>query len=65
MNNGKQTIILVFAIPECCNTRNNIKLLTVYHTYIYCTYVLYGQHVSTYYKVIFRPLYTNTGSVFV
>jgi hypothetical protein len=29
------------------NVNNNIKLLTVQHTYIYCTYVLYGQHVST------------------
>jgi hypothetical protein len=30
MNSHTQTIILVFAIPECCNINNNIKLLTSY-----------------------------------
>jgi hypothetical protein len=34
---------------------NSTKLLSVKHTYIYCTSVLHGQHVSTYYKAIFRP----------
>ena len=42
---------LVLAVPECCNINNNTKLLTVQHTYIYCTYIVYGQHVSTYHKV--------------
>jgi hypothetical protein len=53
-------ITLVFAIPECCKINNNTKLLSVKHTYIYCTYVLHGQHVSTHHWVIIRPLYTNT-----
>jgi hypothetical protein len=45
---------LVFTIPECCNTNNNsTKLFSVKHTYIYCTCILHGQHVSTYQKVIF------------
>jgi hypothetical protein len=49
-------ITLVLAVPECCNISNNsTKLLSVKHTYIYCTCVLHGQHVSTYHKVIFRP----------
>jgi hypothetical protein len=50
---------LVFAIPECCNINNNITLLSVKHTYIYCTYVLHGQHVSTHHRVIIRALYTT------
>jgi hypothetical protein len=34
----------MLAIPECCNINNNTKILSVKHTYIYCTYVLHGQH---------------------
>jgi hypothetical protein len=34
--------------------------LSVKHTYIYCTYVLHRQHVSTHHRVIIRPLYTIT-----
>ena len=46
--------------PSVVNINNNTKLLSVKHTYIYCTYVLHGQHVSTHHRVIIRPLYTNT-----
>jgi hypothetical protein len=53
-------VTLVLAIPECCNINNNTKLLSVKHTYIYCTNVLHGQHVSTHHRVIIRLLYTNT-----
>jgi hypothetical protein len=44
----------VLAIPECCNINNNsTKLLSVKHTYIHCTCILHGQHVSIYHKVNF------------
>ena len=49
-------VMLVLAIPECFNINNKINNWPS-NTNIYCTCILYGQHVSTYFKVIFRPLY--------
>jgi hypothetical protein len=57
----QSSALLFFRIIHATiHPNNNAKLLSAKHTYIYCTYILHRQHVSTHHKIIFRPLHTNT-----